>query len=785
MPELNFRVGADIGPLRRAIADARREITRGLTSIGGIGGLLTGAGIAAGATKAVTDHVERAKDIARLAQLANASIQEASKLLATGQAFGVTSDKMADALRNVSQVASGQPDLFRELGIATEDASGKSRTAIDIFNDVRRAVSEGGNDYRTTTAAAKIFGRSVADIYPFLRASEEQVKATTERLQEMGVVMREDDVDAALAFAGSLKVAEMQGQALSSQIAGVLIPILGGLAEAAMTAGDMLGAMIATGTGSGWDNFWNNMRAIGLLNNIGTGPTRIDEHGNRIEDVVANKKAAAEQIQPIVDQVAAKEKIRADFARLAKLGLTGGAGGSFEFPGLGGGRGRDTVADAMRDRIDAVRDEAKEKERATRDALELYQRERETAIDTARDVADAWEKERRRNIEAVRDEAEARREASREHIEQIREQLEQRERQRARAIAAIRDEIDAERSAFDERETVRQAQRAALEEELEALDDRDRDEQRAADLQQARDELAAAQAEEPIRIRSESLDEFRERHTQWTEQLAAAERRLAEIQEQQAEEVAREAIEAKLREVDAATSADRQELDVARAAHEQRIALIEAEEERERDAAEAAIERLEKVAAETQKQFEAQLERLEAEAELEKAVSDARIEEMQRQLRAHTDRVEAEIEAKQRETEATLSELEKQLTAHQRVGAAIQAAHQNIQRTITYNVVTNGAVAIGAADSTPRMGGIREFAAGGSGVITQPTLLVNARTGQAYASVAEHGAEAFAFGGAASGGGREELHVYIDGREVQARVSRRAYRDYRMRGGPH
>jgi hypothetical protein len=77
---------------------------------------------------------------------------------------------------------------------------------------------------------------------------------------------------------------------------------------------------------------------------------------------------------------------------------------------------------------------------------------------------------------------------------------------------------------------------------------------------------------------------------------------------------------------------------------------------------------------------------------------------------------------------------------------------------------------------------ITPFATGGSGIITQPTLLVNARTGQAYASVAEHGPEEFAFGGA-GGRGREELHVYLDGRELQSVVSRRMYHEYRLSGG--
>src|SRR5438067_655993 len=103
MPDLSFKINADTSGLKKGLEDARGQINRALGSIGGIGGLLTAGGAVAGIEKAVSSHVERAKDIAKLAQLANSSIAEASKLLTTGASFGVTSDKLADALRNVAQ----------------------------------------------------------------------------------------------------------------------------------------------------------------------------------------------------------------------------------------------------------------------------------------------------------------------------------------------------------------------------------------------------------------------------------------------------------------------------------------------------------------------------------------------------------------------------------------------------------------------------------------------------------------------------------------------------------
>src|SRR5436190_404415 len=130
--------------------------------------------------------------------------------------------------------------LLTAGGVATADANGKARPGIAIFNDIRSTLAGAANDYRTTAGAAEILGRSVEDLYPFLRASDDQVAKVTQSAQEMGLVMSEEDVKATLAFAGSMQVAAAQGDALAQHLTGTLIPVLGNVAEAALNAWDMV-----------------------------------------------------------------------------------------------------------------------------------------------------------------------------------------------------------------------------------------------------------------------------------------------------------------------------------------------------------------------------------------------------------------------------------------------------------------------------------------------------------------------------------------------------------------
>lgn len=608
MPDLNFRIGADIKPLQNAISQARNEITRGLGSLGGVGGLLTGAGVAAGLQKAVTDHVEQAKEIAKLAQLANASIAEASKLLATGNQFGVTGDAMATAMKKVSSAAANQPELFKAIGVATEDANGHSRRAIDIFTDLRSALSNGANDYKTVAAATQVLGRGVEDLYPLLRASDAQVQAVAASAKDMGLVMSEDDVAAALAFAGSMKVAEAQGNAVQQMIAVNLIPKLGDLAEAAFTAGDMLGALFNTA------NQGSSIKDVPILGGLSNFIT------NSIDALAGNP---TDSLRRINDEVNKKAKIRADFAKLAQGNLTGG-GGSFEFPSLGGG-GRDPVMEGLRDRIDAVKTEADERERTMRAAMDLYQREKDVVIGIIQDEETA------------------------------------RERQHDADLRAIDDEVRQRQDAFDAIDRARS-------DEIDALREQIRGTQELTDLEKTRAEVADAEAAaasernvEIFRSAGQSQNEYGRAVREQQKRIADADKRVADTKKKLEQDSARAIIEARIRAI-----------------------------EEERQAASRALTDFKSNADERIRAIRDQMK-------IEKDRTDALLANIRKQMAAEKQSSDDAIAALQAETRTTLAELDARVKEHQRAGAAISAAYQNLQRTVTYTVQTVGTIPSGGA----------------------------------------------------------------------------------------
>lgn len=573
MPDLSFRVNADIRGLKNAMADARREVSRGIGSLGGAGGLLTGAGLAAGATKAITDYVERAKDIAKLATLAKASIAEASQLLATGEQFGVTGDKISDALRNVSQAASSTPELFKAIGVELEDANGKGRRNIDIFTDVRNVIANSQGDFRTTAGAAKILGRSVEDLYPFLRASEQQVQKVAKATQDMGLVMSEDAVRGALAYGASLQAAEAQGQSLVRQMVGSIIPALANVTEAAMTAGDMIGALFSTP-----NKGQQGIPIISGLSNFVTG----------VVDTLAGNPT--DQLRSINDQVNAKAKMRADFEKLAQANLLGGAGGAGAFPSLAGGR--DAALDALHDRIDAIKEEADERERAMRKAL------------------DAFEAERQGAIRAIQDESDAR------------------ERQHDLELRAIDDESRARQDAFDAIDRVRQ-------DEVDALREQIRGTQELTDLEKTRADIAAAEGDaeaerrvEIFRSAGQSANDYARAVRDQQKRIADADKRIAESKKKLEEDTARASIEARVRAIEEERQAARRALDEYKRAADERQRSIHDQMDAERRQSDTRIRQI---------QDEIDNERKRANDEIAQLqdVTRATLKELDEQVKAH------------------------------------------------------------------------------------------------------------------------------------------------------
>jgi ribosomal protein L20A (L18A) len=784
--KLVIRVEVDAKAVASGVATATGQIDKlekatGRSSAAAIQGALAFAKYAAAAAaaaigKAIKDQLDLAASIREVQRESGASRDTAAALVSQLEVLGVSADGLGIMFRTLNAQMQNSPEQFAALGISLKNADGSARSAFDVFMDLRRVLAESRGDSATLTVANELLGRSYQDLLPLLNASEEDLRAIEQAASDAGVILSGPAQQATEDLANAQIGLQTSLSSVAQTISDILIPALADMTEAAAVGIDMLAALATTAHAGNWAK---DVPILGGLINVLGGA----------QDILMGN--STDQLAAVNEQVNRKEKARAQIAAILNKQRTS-SGQARTGPSLAGATssalagGKASSEQAARDEIDAIREAGRVREQAMRDALELYQREREAAIDTARTVAQARQQQARDEIDATRKSQQVRAEARRDEIDALRDDMAARDRARDSQVRAIREVMDVERSAFDARQKERDAARGALEEQLAAMEQEDRERGRAADLQKALDEKAASAAEEPVRVRSESLEDFTKRHAEWTQRMADADAALAALQVEQARDVERERLEAQVGAIDAAGQADREQQDARQAAHEAELSRISKEAEADQLLTDQKVAAITTVMEAEQKGFDQHLELLETVAESEQRVSDARIDSMQRELDARTQQEQDEIEALRRETDATVAELQTRLQQHQTTAAAISASYPNIQRTVTYTVQTVGTApgtgggggggsyiaAAGGYEGMvgPGHGGPRMFLAG-EGVTAERVSIRPTGRAQVDAGI--------------SGGPDIVVPVtlQVDGATLARVVGRKQYDSYRLTGG--
>lgn len=115
-------------------------------------------------------------------------------------------ERMAEIEGNVrekSDEGAKAMQAFRDLGVAVTDASGKLRSTEAVFTDAAEAISKVQDDATRTALSLKVFGKSGAELIPFLRAGKEQMKAWSEESDKLAYSWTETTARAADALGHS------------------------------------------------------------------------------------------------------------------------------------------------------------------------------------------------------------------------------------------------------------------------------------------------------------------------------------------------------------------------------------------------------------------------------------------------------------------------------------------------------------------------------------------------------------------------------------------------------
>ena len=246
-------VAVDSTSAKSASGDLNTLTESGKKAEGGMAGLKAGAAAAAAAiaTAAVAAGA-----------MAKASIDAADSAGEAAAAAGITVEQYtrlgyamkfsvggADALdgsmkflnKSMFDAANGSAQAsmaFDRLGIAYTNTDGSLRDSTEVMLDVADKFSTMQDGAQKSAMAMDIFGKSGADMVPFLNQGREGISALTDQADRLGVTLTGDVADAAGQFNDNIDILKGAAQGFGNQVMKGLLPALNNLGNEMVATAD-------------------------------------------------------------------------------------------------------------------------------------------------------------------------------------------------------------------------------------------------------------------------------------------------------------------------------------------------------------------------------------------------------------------------------------------------------------------------------------------------------------------------------------------------------------------
>lgn len=192
---LEIKLMADMARLQRDMDEARRSVSGAMASIERSVGVAKSAfvGLVSGFAGAFTigafvgkinDAVDALAKLDDMAQKTGSSVENLSKLQkvadAFSQDFGIVDaslDKLAKGMAAVDDESNKTQQALKALGVSSVDEFGKMRDTSEVMIDVAKALQNYKDDASKAAVMTDAFGKSGADLIPYMNDLAENVDA--------------------------------------------------------------------------------------------------------------------------------------------------------------------------------------------------------------------------------------------------------------------------------------------------------------------------------------------------------------------------------------------------------------------------------------------------------------------------------------------------------------------------------------------------------------------------------------------------------------------------------
>lgn len=207
-------------------------------SLKGVLGTLGVALSAAGLGAMVKSALDSADALSKLSQRVGITVESLSLLMPAAELSGVSAEKFEGGLRRLAarmlEAATGSAEAarsFEALGVAFRNQDGSLRATDQVLLDLADRFKTMPDGAEKTALAMQIFGKSGADLIPFLNQGRDGVEALTAEMQALGLQIGGDTAAQAEVFNDALAKVRMAVGSIANRVIEAFLPAMNQMAE--------------------------------------------------------------------------------------------------------------------------------------------------------------------------------------------------------------------------------------------------------------------------------------------------------------------------------------------------------------------------------------------------------------------------------------------------------------------------------------------------------------------------------------------------------------------------
>ena len=187
------------------------------------------AGFAVGLFKGASDIADYGKEVNIMSQRLNLSREGYQEWEYVLKKSGTSIDVMNMGMKTLQKTMGGltedgsaSAEAFAAIGISFDEIKGKSpEEALNMTVEAIQKMPPGAD---RTTASLKLFGRSAMELEPLLNKTAEETDELRQRAHAMGLVLGDEQVDAAGRFRGAMGKIKDQVKGIKMQFSSAFVP---------------------------------------------------------------------------------------------------------------------------------------------------------------------------------------------------------------------------------------------------------------------------------------------------------------------------------------------------------------------------------------------------------------------------------------------------------------------------------------------------------------------------------------------------------------------------------